>query len=49
MSDYKNYYEGKTIMVTGGAGAIGSNLCRQLAELEAKEIIILDNMSAAYE
>lgn len=49
MSDYKNYYADKTILVTGGGGAIGSNLCRALAELGAKEVIILDNMSAAYE
>lgn len=49
MSDYKNHFADKTILVTGGAGAIGSNLCRNLAELDAKEVIILDNMSAAYE
>ncbi len=49
MSDYKNHFADKTILVTGGGGAIGSNLCRSLAELGAKEVIILDNMCAAYE
>jgi len=28
--DYTSDYEGKTILVTGGAGAIGGNLCRKL-------------------
>ncbi len=48
MSDYRNYYEGKTVLVTGGAGSIGTNLVRMLAELKAKKVIILDDMSAAY-
>jgi nucleoside-diphosphate-sugar epimerase len=42
-------YEGKTILVTGGAGAVGGNLCRKLSELNAKKIIILDDLSSAYE
>lgn len=41
-------YENKTVLVTGGAGAIGSNLCKKLAELNAK-VIILDDLSSAYE
>ncbi len=49
MEDYLNYYEGKTILVTGGAGSIGTNLVRTLSELKAKTVIILDDMSAAYE
>ncbi len=48
MEDYKMSYEGKTVLVTGGAGAIGSNLTRTLAELKARAVIILDDMSAAY-
>jgi len=44
-----NEYEGKTILVTGGAGCVGSNLCKKLAELNAKKVIILDNLSSAYE
>ena len=49
MEDYKAHYEGKTILVTGGAGSIGSNLSRALAELNPKKVIILDDLSAAYE
>jgi nucleoside-diphosphate-sugar epimerase len=49
MEDYQKYYEAKTILVTGGAGSIGSNLTRTLAGLNAKRVIILDDMSAAYE
>jgi len=47
MSDeYKDYYGEKGILVTGGAGAIGSNLTRTLAELGAK-VIILDDLSSS--
>lgn len=42
-------YEGKTILVTGGAGCIGTNLCRKLSELNVKRVIILDDLSSAYE
>ena len=49
MEDYKAHYEGKTILVTGGAGSIGSNLCRALSELNPKMVIVLDDFSAAYE
>ncbi|HJH25347.1 MAG TPA: hypothetical protein C5S37_00930 [Methanophagales archaeon] len=42
-------YEGKTILVTGGAGCIGTNLCRKLAELGAEKVVILDDLSSAYE
>ena len=49
MEDVYSEYEGKVVLVTGGAGAIGSNLCRKLAELNAKKVIILDDLSSAYE
>lgn len=48
MNDHSDF-KGKTILVTGGAGCVGSNLCRKLSELEAKEVIILDDLSSAYE
>src|SRR5262245_29356503 len=44
--DYLEAYAGKTVLVTGGAGAIGSNLVRTLAELQAK-VIILDDLSSS--
>jgi nucleoside-diphosphate-sugar epimerase len=46
---HEEFYKGKTILVTGGAGAIGSNLSRALAEAGAAKVIILDNLSAARE
>lgn len=39
-------YQKRPILVTGGAGAIGSNLCRALANLDA-QVIVLDNLSSA--
>jgi Nucleoside-diphosphate-sugar epimerases len=42
-------YDGKTVLVTGGAGAIGGNLCRKLSELNANKVIILDDLSSSYE
>ena len=44
-----NEYEGNTVLVTGGAGCVGSNLTAKLADLNAEKVIILDNMSSAYE
>ena len=44
-----NEYQDKTILVTGGAGCVGSNLSKKIAELDVEKVIILDNMSSAYE
>jgi nucleoside-diphosphate-sugar epimerase len=49
MEDLYSNYDGKTILVTGGAGAIGGNLCRKLSELNAKKVIILDDLSSSFE
>ena len=36
------YYKDKVVLITGGGGSIGSELCRQLAKMNPKKIIILD-------
>lgn len=47
MNEYLQAYQGRTIVVTGGAGAIGSNLTRALAEAGAKKVFVFDNLSSA--
>ncbi len=37
-----SYYKDKVVLITGGGGSIGSELCRQLAKMSPKQIIILD-------
>jgi FlaA1/EpsC-like NDP-sugar epimerase len=37
------YLEGRIIMVTGGGGSIGSELCRQIAKYNPRRLIALDN------
>lgn len=37
-----NFYKDKVVLVTGGGGSIGSELCRQVAKMSPKQIIILD-------
>ncbi len=36
------YVTGRVVMVTGGGGSIGSELCRQLADHGVKQLIIVD-------
>ncbi|MBQ8140142.1 MAG: polysaccharide biosynthesis protein [Clostridia bacterium] len=38
----RSYYEGKTVLVTGGGGSIGSEICKQIAKYSPKKLIILD-------
>jgi UDP-glucose 4-epimerase len=47
MKDYTREYKGKNVLITGGAGCIGSNLTRALVEAEPSKIIVLDDLSAA--
>ncbi len=48
-TDINKTYEGRTVLVTGGAGAIGSNLVKKLSNLKAKTVIVLDNMVAGHQ
>ncbi len=42
MSDVFKFITGKTILVTGGGGSIGSELCRQIAAHQPKQLLIFD-------
>ena len=42
MSKISTFIKGKTILVTGGGGSIGSELCRQIAANEPRQLIIFD-------
>ena len=38
----RDYYHGKTVLISGGGGSIGGELCRQIAKLAPRQLIILD-------
>ena len=42
LEDVFRFINGKTVLVTGGGGSIGSELCRQIAAHNPKELIIFD-------
>lgn len=42
MDDIMGYVKDKVVMITGGGGSIGSELCRQIASKDPKQIIIVD-------
>ena len=42
MNEIYAYISGKVIMVTGGGGSIGSELCRQIARANPKQLIVFD-------
>ena len=47
MEQYLEAYKGKRVLVTGGAGAIGSNLVSAIGDLGAELVIVLDDLSAS--
>ena len=40
--DTKQYYRGKTVLISGGGGSIGSELCRQIAKIGPQKLVVLD-------
>ena len=42
LDEIMGYVKGKVVLVTGGGGSIGSELCRQLAGHKVKQLIIFD-------
>lgn len=42
LDDVMEYVSGKVVMVTGGGGSIGSELCRQIVKYNPKQLIIID-------
>ena len=48
MTEHQSRYDTTAVLVTGGAGAIGSNLVRALCRLNA-EVVVLDDLSSGFE
>jgi nucleoside-diphosphate-sugar epimerase len=46
--DVLSSYANKRILITGGAGCIGSNLIRALLQADPEKIVVVDDLSAAY-
>jgi UDP-glucose 4-epimerase len=47
VSDYREFYRGRRVAITGGLGFIGSNLARQLASLGAR-VLLIDSLIPDY-
>jgi len=42
-----NEFDGATVLVVGGAGFVGSNLCHRLLTSDLKSLVIVDNFLSA--
>jgi UDP-glucose 4-epimerase len=47
VTEYRKFYRGRKVMITGGLGFIGSNLARQLVELGA-DVLLVDSLIPDY-
>ena len=47
MEQHLNKYKRKNVLITGGAGCIGSSLTKALIKLEAAKIMVLDDLSSS--
>ena len=47
MTDYRDFYRGRRVLITGGLGFIGSNLARALVDLGA-DILLVDSLIPDY-
>jgi nucleoside-diphosphate-sugar epimerase len=44
-----SHYSNKRVLITGGAGCIGSNLTKALLKADPEKIVIIDDLSASFE
>lgn len=42
LKEISGYLEGKTVLISGAAGSIGSELCRQISKFEPKRLLCMD-------
>ncbi len=43
MDRVRAHYAGRTVMVTGGGGSVGSSICERLVTLDVEHLVVLDN------